>query len=155
MERNISVAKINGYTLEKVLKAKAYIDEIGKNRRNFPIEKLVEYYNDIHGTKEVAVGCKPCQSSKFYNGIMNFYQFGKTTLLVNGLATESDFDTKTKEYVGEVVENAENRLIMSEEPTKEELAANSGFTTVEEYEAEVKAIEEEIKEEKKSRRKNK
>lgn len=33
MERNISVAKINGYTLEKVLKAKAYLDEIGKNRR--------------------------------------------------------------------------------------------------------------------------
>lgn len=149
MERNISVAKINGYTLEKVLKAKAYLDEIGKNRRNFPIEKLVEYYNDVHGTKEIAVGCKPCQSSKFYNGLANYYQFGKTTLLVNGLASESDFETKTKEYVGEPVENAENRLKMSEEPSVE-----TGLT-VEEYEAEVEAIEEESKENKKRTRKGK
>lgn len=154
MERNISVAKINGYTLEKVLKAKAYLDEIGKNRRSFPVEKLVEYYNDIHGTKETAVGCKPCQSSKFYNGLANYYQFGKTTLLVNGLATESDFETKTKEYVGEPIENAENRLKMSEEPSVEELAVSSGMT-VEEYVAEVEAIEEEIKEVRKRNKKGK
>ena len=41
-KRNVSIAKSNGYTLEKVLKAKQYIEEIGSNKRNFPFKKLVE-----------------------------------------------------------------------------------------------------------------
>ena len=35
--KHISVSNINGYTVEKVLKAKEYLKEIGANRRNFPI----------------------------------------------------------------------------------------------------------------------
>ena len=62
------------------------------NRRTFPIEKLVEYYNDIKGTHETAVGCRPCQATKFYNGIKNYVTYGELTLINNGVATESDLD---------------------------------------------------------------
>ena len=34
---NVSVAAINGYTKENVIKAKRYLREIGNDRRNFPI----------------------------------------------------------------------------------------------------------------------
>lgn len=108
-KRNISVAKVNGYTLEKVKKAKEYLDEIGKNRRTFPMNRLVEMYNDIFNKNETAVGCRPCQSSRFYNNIQNFYQFGKLTLINNAVATESDFDTTVEETVEEI-ENKANRV---------------------------------------------
>lgn len=49
---NISVAQVNGYTKEKVIKAKRYLKEIGNNRRTFDVTRLVEMYNDIKGTKE-------------------------------------------------------------------------------------------------------
>ena len=91
-KRNIAVAQVNGYTVEKVLRAKKYLREIGMNRRTFPIEKLVEYYNDIKGTHETAVGCRPCQATKFYNGIKNYVTYGELTLINNGVATESDLD---------------------------------------------------------------
>lgn len=106
MDRNISVSKINGYTVEKVMRAKQYLDEIGSNKRNFPFERLVGMYNDVFGTNEAASGCK-CQSPKYYNGIQNFYNFGKLTLINNGLAKESDFEIKEDE---QPIENAENRI---------------------------------------------
>ena len=67
--RNVSVSSVNGYSVKKVLKAKEYLKEIGENRRNFPVERLVEMYNDIKGTREKAVGCKPCQANKYYMGV--------------------------------------------------------------------------------------
>lgn len=82
---NISVATVNGYTAEKVIRAEAYLKEIGSNRRNFQIERLVEMYNDIKGTNERAVGCKPCQASKFYNGIQNYAYYGRLTLANRGI----------------------------------------------------------------------
>lgn len=126
--RNISVASKNGYTLAKVKKAKQYLDEIGSNKRNFDFPTLVGYYNDIYGTKEPASGCK-CQSPKYYNGIANFYKFGKLTLINNGLATEEDFENVKEEE--KPIENAENRInlgtlevepIVEEEPKEEEVA---------------------------------
>ena len=107
-KRNISVAKINGYTYEKVMKAQGYLKEIGSNRRNFPFDKLVRYYNDILGTHDSENGCK-CQAPKYYNGIQNYVKFGKLTLINNGLASESDFEI---EKVVEPIENAENRIVL-------------------------------------------
>ena len=90
--RNVSVASKNGYTLQGVRKAKKYLDEIGHNRRNFPIDKLVEYYNDVKQANATASGCKPCQATRFYNGILNYYEYGKLTLVANGIATEEQID---------------------------------------------------------------
>lgn len=105
--RNISIAKVNGYTFEKVMKAKQYLDEIGSNKRNFPFDRLVKMYNDVLGTNESPSGCK-CQSPKYFNGIQNFYKFGKLTLINNGIATEEDF--AKKEEKPQPIENAENRI---------------------------------------------
>lgn len=117
-KKNISVAAKNGYRLDKVIKAKEYLDEIGSNRRNFSIERLVEMYNDIKGTNERAAGCKPCAANKYYNGLMNYYTYGKLILINNGLATEADFEQKVEEE--KPIENAENRLVGVEEVKEEE-----------------------------------
>lgn len=143
--RNISVAKKNGYTLPKVLRAKQYLEEIGTNKRNFPFEKLVTYYNDLLGTHDSTSGCR-CQSPKYYNGIHNYYTYGKLTLINNGLATEADFELKEETPV---IENEAERINLGteeivSEPSKEE---------------EVVDVKEEVKEEaeepkKKGRKKN-
>lgn len=108
-KRNISISAKNGYTLEKVLKAKQYLMEIGQNRRSFPFEKLVAYYNDILGYNDSPSGCK-CQAPKYYNGINNYYNFGKLTLLNNGLATEADFEEQKAEP--QAIENEANRIVL-------------------------------------------
>ena len=123
---NVSIAAINGYTKENVIKAKRYLKEIGNDRRNFPIERLVEMYNEIKGTKEKAVGCKPCQATKYFNGIQNYAYFGELTLVNNNKCTKDELDID---------------LI--------DLASNSGFTSVEDYQNEVEAIKDEIEEQKK------
>lgn len=124
---NVSVAAVNGYTKEKVLRAKKYLREIGTDRRNFPVEKLVQMYNDIKGTNEKAVGCKPCQISKFYNGLQNYAYFGELTLINNGKATKEELDIVRQEF----------------------LAKQSGFTSVESYLNEVDEIKEQIEDMKK------
>jgi len=90
--REISVAEVNGYTKEKVIRAKKYLREIGSNRRNFPVERLVEMYNDIKGTRETAVGCKPCAANKYYMGLQNYVTYGEITLINNGVATKEDLE---------------------------------------------------------------
>ena len=105
--KTVSVAKVNGYTLEKVKKAKQYLDEIGNNKRSFDFKRLVEMYNDIKGTNDSISGCR-CQSPKYYNGIQNYYYYGKLTLINNGVATEADFCEK--EETPAPIENAENRI---------------------------------------------
>jgi len=89
---NISVAQVNGYTKENVIKAKRYLREIGKDRRNFPIERLVQMYNDIKNTNEKPQGCQPCQITKFYNGIQNYAYFGELTLINNNRCTKDELD---------------------------------------------------------------
>lgn len=115
---NIAVAKVNGYTYEKVMKAKKYLEEIGSNRRNFPFDKLVTYYNDVFGTHDSVSGCK-CQSPKYYNGLQNYFKYGKLTLINNGLAKESDFELKEEEP--EPI--AENRINLGTEGS--EMASDS------------------------------
>lgn len=123
---NVSIAAINGYTKENVIKAKRYLKEIGNDRRNFPIERLVEMYNEIKGTNEKAVGCKPCQATKYFNGIQNYAYFGELTLVNNNKCTKDELDID---------------LI--------DRAAMSGFTEVKDYQNEVEGIKEEIEEQKK------
>lgn len=123
---NVSVAQINGYTKDNVIKAKRFLKEIGSDRRNFPIERLVEMYNEVKGTHEKAVGCKPCQATKYFNGLQNYAYFGELTLVNNNKCTKDDLDLDKID----------------------ERAAMSGLTTSE-YEAEVKVIEEEIGDQKK------
>ena len=132
--RNISVSKVNGYTVEKVKKAKEYLDEIGQSKRTFPFARLVEMYNDIKGTNESPNGCS-CLSPKYYNGIQNYYTYGKITLINTGKAVEADFEEKPVE---EEIENVENRIILGEPEVKEE---------------EVPAVEEVIEEEEKPKKK--
>ena len=87
---NISVAQVNGYTKENVIKAKRYLREIGKDRRNFPVERLVQMYNEIKNTNEKPQGCQPCQITKFYNGIQNYAYFGELTLINNNRCTKDE-----------------------------------------------------------------
>lgn len=136
--RNISVSKVNGYTVEKVKKAKEYLDEIGQSKRTFPFARLVEMYNDIKGTNESPNGCS-CLSPKYYNGIQNYYTYGKITLINTGKAVEADFEEKPVEVQ---IENVENRIILGEPEVKEEVK-----------EEEVPAVEEVIEEEEKPKKK--
>ena len=96
-KRNISISSKNGYSLLKVKLAKQYLDEIGSNKRNFDFNRLVEMYNDIQ---------------KFYN-------YGKLTLINNGLATEADFENG-KEEEAQPIENAENRIQLGSVPEPSE-----------------------------------
>lgn len=123
---NVSVAAINGYTKENVIKAKRYLKEIGSNRRTFPIERLVEMYNDVKGANEKPQGCKPCQATKYYNGIQNYAYFGELTLVNNNKCSKDDLDLD---------------LI--------DAARMSGFTSVQDFKNEVEAIKEELEERKK------
>lgn len=122
---NVSVAQINGYTKDNVIKAKRFLKEIGSDRRSFPIERLVDMYNEIKGTKERAVGCKPCQATKYYNGIQNYAYFGELTLINNNKCTKEELDI-------ELIDRA----------------AMSGFTSVEDYQNDVEAIKDEIEDNK-------
>lgn len=107
--KHISVSNINGYTVEKVLKAKEYLKEIGANRRNFPIERLVEMYNEIKGTREKAVGCKPCQANKYYMGLQNYVTYGEITLVNNGVDPD-ELDPKNVEEEKVDVEVTEENI---------------------------------------------
>lgn len=122
----ISVATVNGYTKEGVIKAKRYLREIGTNRRTFPVERLVEMYNDIKGTNEKPQGCRPCQMTKYYNGLQNYAYFGELTLVNNNRCTKDELDID-----------------------KIDQAEMSGMT-VSELEGEVAAIKEEIEDQKKT-----
>lgn len=117
----VSVASKNGYTKANVIKAKRYLKEIGSDRRNFPIERLVQMYNDVKGTNEKSQGCKPCQATKFYNGLQNYAYFGELTLVNNNICTkdELDIDKINEEVkVEEPVEEEEKKSDIKERMAK-------------------------------------
>ncbi len=146
--RNISIAKKNGYTLPKVLRAKQYLEEIGNNKRNFPFEKLVTYYNDLLGTHDSTQGCR-CQSPKYYNGIHNYFTYGKLTLINNGLATEADFELKEETPV---IENEAERINLGTEEPQEIVSEAVSEEKVDDVKEEENKEAEEPK--KKGRKKN-
>lgn len=120
---NVSVAAVNGYTKDNVIKAKRYLLEIGTNRRNFPIERLVEMYNDIKGTNEKAVGCKPCQATKYYNGIQNYAYFGELTLINTKKCTKDELDLNLINVASEEIkEEVVPTEVKSKEDIKERMA---------------------------------
>lgn len=100
----MAVSRNNNYTLEKALKCQKYLREIGKNKRNFPVDKLVAYHNEIKGTNYSADGCKPCLANKLYNSLQNYFAFAKAVLINNKLATEEDFIPKAEVEKEKVVE---------------------------------------------------
>ena len=123
---NVSVASVNGYTKDKVILAKRYLKEIGNNRRTFPIERLVEMYNEVKGTNDKPQGCKPCQATKYYNGLQNYAYFGELTLVNTNKCTKDELDINLIDQ-----------------------AALSGMTDVNELKQEVSAINDELEEERK------
>lgn len=117
---NISVASINGYTAEKVLKAEEYLKEIGGNMRAFPLDRLVEMYNDIKGTKDRVPSCR-CQASKYYMGLQNYVTYGKLTLAANGIdiySKEEPKDVAPEEEVKEDEEVEKKKLTVAERMAK-------------------------------------
>ena len=118
--RNISISAVNGYTAEKVRKAEEYIKEIGGNTRTFPLQRLVEMYNDIKGTHEKAPNCR-CQFSKYYMGIQNYITYGRLTLSANGINVD---DVQEEPVVVEEtkVEEAPKKMTAKERMEKARLA---------------------------------
>lgn len=118
---NISVASINGYTAEKVLKAEEYLKEIGGNMRAFPLDRLVEMYNDIKGTKDRVPSCR-CQASKYYMGLQNYVTYGKLTLAANGIdiysKEDEPKDVAPEEEVKEDEEVEKKKLTVAERMAK-------------------------------------
>ena len=79
--RNISVSKGHGYTVEKV---KYAIDFINTSNRTKTLEDWVNAYNHIKGTNETAKGCQACKAAKFTAAVRNYAQYGYLTLINEG-----------------------------------------------------------------------
>lgn len=79
--RNISVSKGHGYTVEKV---KYALDFINSSNRNKTLDDWVAVYNHIKGTNETAHGCQACKAAKFTAAVRNYAQYGYLTLINEG-----------------------------------------------------------------------
>ena len=88
--RNISVAKGHGYTLDKVKFAKNFVEKSG---RNTTIQDWVDAYNYIKDANETAQGCQACKAAKFTAAVRNYARYGYMTLLNEGY-TPQDFEDK-------------------------------------------------------------
>ena len=88
--RNISVAKGHGYTLEKV---KFAVNFVQKSGRNTTINDWVAAYNYIKDANETAQGCQACKAAKFTAAVRNYARYGYMTLLNEGYSP-SDFEDK-------------------------------------------------------------
>lgn len=104
--RNISVSKGHGYTVEKV---KYAMDFINSSQRNKTVEDWVNAYNHIKGTNETAQGCQSCKAAKFTAAVRNYAQYGYLTLLNEGHSPE-EFKTGI----------VENNVEVKEQPVVEE-----------------------------------
>ena len=117
---NVSVASVNGYTVEKVKRAEQYLKEIGGQQRTFSLQRLVEMYNDVKGTKEPVPHCR-CQASKYYMGLQNYVTYGRLTLKANGIDVDAvDEEVKQEEVVDtpEVSEDEARKQAMRERMAK-------------------------------------
>ena len=102
--RNISVSKGHGYTVEKV---KYAIDFINTSNRTKTLEDWVNAYNHIKGTNETAKGCQACKAAKFTAAVRNYAQYGYLTLINEGHKPE-EFKDAVEEPVKEDSEATEN-----------------------------------------------
>lgn len=123
--RNISVSKGHGYTVEKVKFAKDFINNAG---RNTTLEDWVQAYNYIKGTNETVKGCQRCAAAKFTASVRNYAQYGYLTLINEGHTPDEFIDNPV------IVENnvegdkpvatLENNV---EQPVVEETTENACF----------------------------
>lgn len=111
--RNISVSANNGYTLEKVLKAKNFIKNL--NLRKLDAEKLITFYNELFNANEKIVGCKSCALRKYLVKIESYAVIGKDVLINTGKATEDDFKATT-----EPLKTSDDKVINEEKKVPQE-----------------------------------
>lgn len=92
--RNISVAKGHGYTLEKV---KFAVNFVQKSGRNTTINDWVAAYNYIKDANETAQGCQACKAAKFTAAVRNYARYGYMTLLNEGYKPEDFTDAASSD----------------------------------------------------------
>ena len=103
--RNISVSKGHGYTVEKV---KYALDFINSSNRNKTLDDWVAVYNHIKGTNETAQGCQACKAAKFTAAVRNYAQYGYLTLINEGHKPEEFTNQpKVEEPVAALQSNVE------------------------------------------------
>ena len=111
--RNISVSKGHGYTVEKV---KYALDFINSSNRNKTLDDWVAVYNHIKGTNETAQGCQACKAAKFTAAVRNYAQYGYLTLINEGHKPE-EFTNQPK--VEEPVEEVSAETYVEEKKVEE------------------------------------
>ena len=121
--RNISVAKGHGYTLEKVKYAVNFVEKAG---RNTTINDWVAAYNYIKNANETAQGCQACKAAKFTAAVRNYARYGYMTLLNEGYspddftdATSSDGAASQSDVQRDVERKDEPDAILAERPASE------------------------------------
>lgn len=102
--RNISVSRGHGYTVEKV---KYAMDFINSSQRTKTLADWVNAYNHIKGTNETAQGCQSCKAAKYTAAVRNYAQYGYLTLLNEGHSPD-EFKTGI----------VENNVEVKDKPTK-------------------------------------
>ena len=115
-KHNISVATVNGYTVEKVKKA---IEFVKKANRRTPLNDYLEMYNYLKDTNEVVRGCNSCAYTKYKLAVERYAKYGYLTLVNTG-TDPSLLDTdlvETKE--AEHVENEKERINLGEKANDE------------------------------------
>ena len=126
--RNISVSRGHGYTVEKV---KYAMDFINSSQRTKTLADWVNAYNYIKGTNETAQGCQACKAAKYTAAVRNYAQYGYLTLINEGHSPEEFKDqpvveehvvTEEVENVTEVeqpvIEEAEQEVAEVEQPVE-------------------------------------
>lgn len=115
-KHNISVASVNGYTVEKVKKA---IEFVKKANRRTSLNDYLELYNYLKDTNEVVRGCNSCAYTKYKLAVERYAKYGYLTLVNTG-TDPSLLDTdlaETKE--DEHVENEKERINLGEKANDE------------------------------------
>ena len=115
-KHNISVATVNGYTVEKVKKA---IEFVKKANRRTPLNDYLEMYNYLKDTNKVVRGCNSCAYTKYKLAVERYAKYGYLTLVNTG-TDPSLLDTdlvETKE--AEHVENEKERINLGEKANDE------------------------------------
>lgn len=122
--RNISVAKGHGYTVEKVKKAMDFINHTG---RNTTVQEWVEMYNYLKNANDKVSGCRPCAAAKYTASVRNYVHLGYLTLLNEGHTPEEFGIGEKKQEEPKPVENEEKRVVLEEkveEPKEDAVIEN-------------------------------
>lgn len=125
--RNISVSKGHGYTVEKV---KYALDFINSSNRNKTLDDWVAVYNHIKGTNETAQGCQACKAAKFTAAVRNYAQYGYLTLINEGHKPEEFTNQPKVEEPCTVFTENENSTETSAEACNEEQQVPELFNEV-------------------------